>query len=269
MATVARSYITARDAFVLDQLTLDLEKLTSQIGAERQITLLGEISQALAKGTQWFLSNLAAPINIQAGVSRFQSGILKLLDSLEDILPPGEFESKNIRLNDYVQQGISEQVAERFSTLPYLYPACEVVIVAEETSIDVVVAGKVYFALASALQLDKLVELLQRMAPRSHWDRLASAGMYDDIVKEHRRLAIQVLLSDQVKIDSDFNITQIQKSVDHWLTSGVFGYDRWKSYLSEIENESNLDLSMLSVVIRTLGRLGDVALSQNRMSIQK
>jgi glutamate dehydrogenase len=256
-ATIARGYIVARDAFSLAPLIQQLDQLASQIGADRQIALLGETRDALAKGTQWFLSNLAAPVDIKIGVERFQPSILKLLGALEQILGPAEFQTKTALTEDYANQGISQQAAERFATLPYLSPACEVVVVAEQTGVDVVVAGKVYFALDAALRLGQLLTLLQRMVPHSRWDRLAIAGLYDDIVEEHRRLTIQALASAPVRQGLDQGASEVHASVAIWLSTQVAGHGRWERLLGEMESRASLDLAMLSVAVRALGRLDD------------
>ena len=84
-ATIARAYIVARDAFTLVPLIGQLEQFASLIGADRQIALLDETRHALAEGTQWFLSNLPQPIDIQKGVNDFQPGISEVLGTLEQV----------------------------------------------------------------------------------------------------------------------------------------------------------------------------------------
>ncbi len=129
--------------------------------------------------------------------------------------------------------------------------------VADKTDVDVVDAGKVYFALDSALHLGKLLELLQRMVPSSHWDRLAIAGLYDDIVEEHRRLAIQALTSDRVRKGLERSVCEVHADIGEWLHASVTGHGHWERLLSEVETRTSLDLAMLSVAVRALGRLDD------------
>ncbi len=260
-ATIARGYVVARDAFSLAPSVRSLEQLAGQMGAERQIALLSETRHALVKGTQWFISNMAAPIDIKAGVERFQPGISRLLDALEQILGPAEIEAKSTLSDEYQRQGISKQDAERFATLPYLCPACEVVIVADQTGVDVVTSGKVYFALDAALHLGDLLKILHQMTPRNRWDRLAIAGLYDDIVNEHRRLAIQALKSTLVRKTFGQNVCVVQSSIGQWLSSQVTGYGLWERLLGEIEVRPSLDVAMLSVSVHALGRLNDPKLA--------
>ncbi|MGI9433365.1 MAG: NAD-glutamate dehydrogenase, partial [Geminicoccaceae bacterium] len=258
-ATIARCYIVARDAFSLVPLFGQLEQLAVQIGAERQITLLGSTKWALAEGTQWFLANLPQPVDIQAGVDRFAPGIARLLDNLDEVLGATELESLKASLADYERLGIDQKIAVRFSTLSYLCPACEIVVVADRAEVDVGAAAKLYFALDAALHLGKLLRLLQRIAPRNQWDRLAIAGLHDDIVTEHRRLATQALSSDEVRRNLDQPAIHVHHSVAQWLQSKVAGYSRWERILIEMESRTNLDLAMLSVAVRTLGRLNGPA----------
>ncbi|MGI9449552.1 MAG: hypothetical protein ACR2QH_02720, partial [Geminicoccaceae bacterium] len=261
--TTARGYVVARDAFSLPRLLRQLEQLASRIGAERQIALLGETRQALAKGTQWFLSNLPAPIDISAGVERFQPGVARLLETLGQILGPAELETRNSLIDEYKEHGIDQRAAEQFATLSYLCPACEIVVVADRADVDVVAAGKVYFAVDAALHLGKLLKLLQRMSSRNHWDRLAIAGLHDDIVEEHRRLANQAMTSDQVRNCLELDASDVHIRVEAWLNSQVIGHAHWERLLGEMESRSNLDLAMLSVAVRTLSRLDDPMSSQN------
>jgi NAD-specific glutamate dehydrogenase len=86
---------------------------------------------------------------------------------------------------------------------------------------------------------------------------LAIAGLYDDIVEEHRRLAIQALASDRVSKDMAQNVCEVHADVAEWLASQVSGHERWKRLLGEMESRASLDLAMLSVAVRALGRLDD------------
>ena len=261
-ASVARAYIVARDAFSLVPLIGELEQLATLIGANRQIELLDATRHALTEGTQWFLSNLNEPIDIQSGVDRFQPGITELLARLGDVLSEEEQDQLQDAETNYLALGMTREAAASFSRLPYLCAAAEIVSVASETNVPVIDAAKIYFALGSALQLGTVQKLLQKVAIDDNWDRLAIAELRDDIVEEHRRLAIQALASDLDKREVTLTATDVRQEVARWLDSEVSGYRRWERLLTEMEARMSIDLAVFLVAVRALGRLNTVATEQ-------
>jgi len=260
-ATIARAFVVARDAFGLVPMIGQLERLAGVIGADRQIALLDETRHALMEGTQWFLSNLQEPIDIQSGVDRFQPGIAKLLGTLDEVL--GEEGLLQLRKaeGDYGAVGMDEEAAARFARLPYLCAAAEIVAVADRTDVEVGDAAKVYFAVDAALQLGRVLRLLQRVPIEDHWDRLALAELRDDLVEEHRRLAVRALTLRFHEADAAMTVADVHRETADWFRSEVTGYRRWQGLLSEMEGRVSLDLAVFLVAVRALGRL-------NAMNVQ-
>ncbi|MEZ5932939.1 MAG: NAD-glutamate dehydrogenase [Alphaproteobacteria bacterium] len=257
-ATIARAYIVARDAFSLVPLIGQLEQLAGLIGAERQIALLDETRRSLTEGTHWFLSNLQHPIDTRGSIERFQHGITELLETLDQVLGEEERGRLEQAQAEYRSQGMVDKAAAAFARLPYCCAAAETVAVARETGVAIVDAAKVYFALDSALQLGRVLKLLQRVAIDNHWDRLAIAELHDDIVEEHRRLATQALTSRFRSPNEELTPADIQRKMLEWLAAEVTGYGRWQRLLAEMEGRANLDLAVFLVAVRALGRLNAV-----------
>jgi len=258
LASIARSYVVARDAFALVPLLGRLEQLAPRIGGDKQIVLLGEARDALARGTQWFLRNLAAPVRIRACVDRFTKGIGQLIERLDAVLIDADREAFERSIAVYRELGIDEKLSRRFAALPYLYPACEVVAVAEDAGIEVAAAARVYFALDGRLRLGRLRGLIERASPRSHWERQALAGLYDDVFREHRRLTMEALRDGGIRALTERADVAMDQAVGDWLEREVAGHGRWQRLLAELDSQASPDLAMLSVAARTLSGLVDV-----------
>jgi glutamate dehydrogenase len=252
---IARAYLVARDAFALVPILGRLEQLTMQIGAAQQIRLIGAARDALVRGTQWFLRNLPSPIDIHAGVDRFAPGIAALIGQLDAVLEESDRVAFNGAVEGHLGQGIEQETSRRLAAMPYLFPACEVVAVAEEVGIDVTAAGKVYFALNAGLRLGRLLEMIERGAPRSHWERQALDGLHDDLFREHRRLTVEALADRRVLAQAKRSKGSVEEAASAWLQSAVPGFARWQRILSELESQPGSDLAMLSVVTRMLAGL--------------
>ncbi|MGH6896730.1 MAG: NAD-glutamate dehydrogenase [Geminicoccaceae bacterium] len=256
-ASVARAYIVARDAFALVPSLGELELVAWQIGAERQIALLGAARRALGRGTDWFLRNLPAPIDIRAAVDRFATGTSELLGNLDKVLTESDRLASGRAVDEHLSQGMGADVARRCAALPYLFPACEVVAVADKVGSDVVAAGSVYFAIDARLHLGRLRHRLEQTTPRSHWERSALAGLHEDLVAQHRRLTIEAFGSGRVQPEVAGDGAGIEERVAAWLDASVAGFARWQRLLAELERQPSADLAMLSVAVRSLNQLGD------------
>jgi len=96
--------------------------------------------------------------------------------------------------------------------------------------------------------------------PRTPWDRLALAGLYDDVVDEQRRLAIQALTRSQLAMRAgtqDLGPAEtVEERVRQWLGGEVVGFKRWQQVLAEIDSQSGgADVAMLAVAVRALNGL--------------
>jgi glutamate dehydrogenase len=256
---IARAYIVARDAFALVPFYGRLELLAGQIASDQEIMLLDQAREALARGTKWFLRNLPAPIDVRAGIDRFAPGIRRVLGGLNDVLAQAQRQAFDAEVERYLAQGIEGELARALAALPYMFPACEVVAVADEVGIEPLEAGAIYFALDAALQLGHLRDLLQAAIPRTPWDRLALAGLYDDLVEEHRRLTIQALTRGQMVARTAPKgrgaSATVEQGAQQWLANEVVGIGRWQQVLAEIDSQPRADLAMLAVAVRTLNDL--------------
>ncbi len=256
---IARAYIVARDAFALVPLYGRLEMLAGEIAADQEIILLGQAREALARGTKWFLRNVPSPIDVGAGVARFAPGIGRVLEQLDAVLTDAQRQSFDEAVEQHRAQGIEEDLCRALAALPYMFPACEVVAVADQLGVEVLEAGAVYFALDAGLDLGHLRDLLQAAVPRSSWDRIALAGLYDDVVEQQRRLTIQALtrgpLGTITAAEDGAAIASVEQRAQQWLADEVVGFNRWQRVMAAIDAQPRADLAMLAVAVRSLSGL--------------
>jgi glutamate dehydrogenase len=197
---------------------------------------------------------------MDTAVERFAPGIASLIDRLDQVLIQSDRESFDRAVDHYLDLSIERDLARHLAALPYLSPACEVVAVADEVDTDVTGAAKVYFGLGACLHLGRLHDLIERCAARTLWDRIALAGLYDDLVAQHRRLTIEAFDSARVQLEPETTPDQVEAALEAWLGEAVLGFGRWQRLLAELDGQPGVDLAMLAVAIRQLGSLsGSVA----------
>ena len=96
---------------------------------------------------------------------------------------------------------------------------------------------------------------MERSSPRNHWERVALAGLYEDLAEEHRRLTIQAFASSRVRPHVDDGTEPCRRRSASWLRSEVAGFSRWQRLLSELDSQPGADLAMIAVAIRALALL--------------
>jgi glutamate dehydrogenase len=196
-------------------------------------------------------------MDIHSAVERFGPGVISLVGQLDQVLSDLSMyqEIYEGAFDAHLALGIDTAVARQLAALPYLDSACEVMVVAEEVGVEVLSAARIYFALGAALRLHRLRRRLRTTAARHHWDHLALAGLYDDLFREQRRLAVQALTSPEIMPRLDDDDLDADAAAMHWLNAAVGGFPRWQRLFAELEAQPSVNLAMLSVAVRQLGAL--------------
>ncbi len=112
-----------------------------------------------------------------------------------------------------------------------------------------------YFAIDAGLHLARLRDRIELTSPRSQWERSALAGLYEDLMAQHRRLTIEAFASGRMRPGTAEAGVSVEERVDAWLNSAVAGLARWQRLLAELERQPGADLAMLSVAVRSLNGL--------------
>jgi len=247
VADIARAYVITRDAFALVPLWTALEELES-CEAARQIDFLKRTRRVTLDGTAWFLAHLPPRTSMADAVGRFRAGIDEVVAVLPETLTGEGADHLERELDGFARAGLDAENAHRLAALPYFMAACDIVEVAGEAEASIRGAAATYFALDAALSLGRVRRWLETVAIRNRWDRLAAAGLADDLYRELRRLSLTVLAEEGEKAPAE--------RVQRWVEANRRVLPRLERLFADIASASVVDLSMVAVAIRALGDLG-------------
>lgn len=247
VADIARCYVISRDAFALVPLWSALEDLESG-AADRQIDYLKRTRRVTLDGTAWFLAHLPPGTAMADAVARFRAGIDEVVAVLPETLTGDAARHLDDELATFARVGLDDDSAHRLAALPYCTAACDIVEVAGEAGASIRGAAATYFALDAALSLGRVRQWLETVAIRDRWDRLAAAGLADDLYRELRRLSLTVLAPGG---DED-----PAERVRRWVEADQRVRPRLQRLFADIDGATVVDLSMIAVAIRALGDLG-------------
>lgn len=126
--------------------------------------------------------------------------------------------------------------------------ALDVVDVANETQEELLTVMAVHFNLGTQLKLHWLRDQIGALPRQNRWESLSRSALRDELYKTHRHLTMQVLQSVQHD--------DLQQRVKLWLDNHQVAIERSVHLFTELQTVDQPDLSMLSVALREVGRLG-------------
>jgi glutamate dehydrogenase len=187
-------------------------------------------------------------LSIQRLKDTYKPGVEVIRANMQAILT----ESSQAHLADIaaslIEQNIPAEVAERLSSLHYLFYGLDIIRVAANTETEVLDVAQTYFALEMDLELHWLRHKVSELSADDMWQRRAKAGLGDEVDNSLRTLTQEV-------IQSSVDIKKLEQRLTHWRESNNDSIKHYRATFSEIKAESELTLAMVTVAIRELRNL--------------
>lgn len=244
VSEIARAYTITRDSFELRNLWAEIEALDNVVPATEQAQMLIEIGRLVERTTRWFLRNGAESLDITAAVAEFRPRLQKLTETLEQSLPAHVVAAIHTRTDEQIEMGIPSALARRIASLDVWSSFPDIVRIARDTSIDVESVGKIYFGVGARFDLEHMRAAAAQIQPTTSWQRLAVAGLIDDLYSYQGILALHILGG---AIDGE-----LDDAIDGWLARRPRQLSHIEGLISELRTAPSVDVSMLSVLTRQL-----------------
>jgi glutamate dehydrogenase len=244
---VTRAYVLVRDIFGLDPLWLELDALDNKVAAQVQYEMLVEVGRLLVRGTLWFLRRRRERLPIAKVLAIFRPSLEKLHAQMPRVLAQGDQVAWNGVVAKLVGEGVPKAAAERAASLGAIYAALDVTEVAVEQKKSVESVAELYFALAGELELRWFSDKITALPTDTQWQALARNALRDDLASQQRALAATVSrMSDS---------TDPAQMLAAWRERYAPAIARLKAMTEELKRLGNLDLAVLSVLLRELRSL--------------
>jgi glutamate dehydrogenase len=244
---IARAYACAREIFEMRPLWTEIEHLDTRCDASVQIDLLLEGRRLVERASRWLLGNRPRQLDIASTVRHFRPGAMGLYASITRLLSPEDAEPLARRADELRERGVPEDLATRVAALPIMFSALDIVVVADESDLDVERVAAAHFRLGSRLGLHWLRDRIVALPRDDRWRARARAALRDDLYAIHREITSEVLRS--ASADSE-----PAGLVDGWIDSNPAS-ERALQTLGDIRSGESYDLTTLPVAVRELRNL--------------
>ncbi len=244
---IARAYLIARDIFEVKKTLQEIWELHGKTSIDTQLLLWQNLIRLLRRATRWFVRNMPLLINcdIEATIKIYKPLVMTVRDSMDQILQGEWLEQMQLEKENLINAGVPEMLASKAAKIFPMFTALDIVEATRENNFDIQEVAKVYFAVGTKLQLGWFGELIKKQAVSNYWEALARAAFRDDVDKEQRNLAVNIL---QSTLNEPLTLEQ---RLDVWLSKHQTLLHRWEFFLNEFKT-SEPAFTMYAIALREL-----------------
>ena len=178
---VVRAYTLAREIFDLEPLWDRIDALDHRVGSALQLDLLSQLTTIAQRASRWILRVCADGTELPTVIQRYQPGARELrthLGAWLSIEASGQWQAEVQSLMD---AGVEPDLAQNLAALDHLFPALDLVDVAQDASATLEQAARAYFAVDAELGLTEWRAQIVRLPTETLWQTQARSSARDDV----------------------------------------------------------------------------------------
>jgi len=244
VVTIARAYTIARKICQAGPLFRTIEQLDYEMAAQTQMMLMFEVSRSVRHASYWLIERFGDALDIAATVERLSANMQKVYTRTGGIISTAARMRHEKAAQGYMDNGVSESLANRMSSLLLTRPALDMADLAAIYKPDVIDIAKLYAVTNEKLGIYWLHECAEDLTFEHRWQAMARGRLRDDLFWMRRDLAIQVL---KQRGKHDLGV-----ALDKWLDDRSDRVQRFTSTLDEMKLRKEIDFATLSVAATAL-----------------
>ncbi len=245
-AHVARAFVVAEGAFGLEALKSRIDALDGKVDAHTQTGMYEGIAEILRRLGLWFLANIPANADLAPTIALYRAGVESLRGTFSSLISPFEAQDTEDRIVQMQKAGAPLDVAEDVAVLPLMGSAPEIAQLARTRALGVDLVAGAYFAMGTAVGIDRLRSLASRIVAKEHWDRLAIRRIADDLFAGQRALTAEALSAlDASKAHG--TRADGMAAVKAWAEAHGEPLARAKAFLDALERSGDLSIAKLTL----------------------
>jgi glutamate dehydrogenase len=236
---IAQSFVAVRNSYGLTELNGAIDVLDTKIDGELQLELYSRVQDLLLERVIWFKRNVSFAEGISNVVERFGTGIDQLRKRMKSILSDAQAADFQEVFERYKAGGVPDELADRLAWLPVEAAIPDVVIISEETGVDLELAAKTAVEVAAYFRIGAMDGMARRLIISDYYDGLALDRARSILAAAHRSLSVQAIAA---------------KGFEAWLSTHEHAVERTVRTVNEIL-DGELSVSKFSVAASLLAEV--------------
>ncbi|GAA1903319.1 NAD-glutamate dehydrogenase [Streptantibioticus ferralitis] len=245
---IVRAHTAARAIFDMARIWDEVESLDNIVAADVQTRIRLHSRRLVERGTRWLLNNRPQPLAIAETIGFFSEGVAAVWGQLPKLLRGADLEWYQGIHDELTGAGVPEELATRVAGFSSVFPALDIVAVADRVQKDPLDVAEVYYDLADRLRITQLLDRIIELPRADRWQSMARAAIREDLFAAHAALTQDVLSAGN-------GSSTPEQRFAAWEQKNVALLGRARTTLEEIQSSDSFDLANLSVAMRTMRTL--------------
>ena len=239
-ADVVRAFTLAREVFDLERLWDQIDALDYKVPAQLQLDLLSKLTAIAQRASRWMMRARSDNTDLPQLISRYQPGAMTMRARLDDWLPEGGRASWQAAASALCEAGVEAALANDLSALEFIFPALDLVNLAQSAETSLELAAQTYFKVDAELGLTAWRSEINRLPTETLWQTQARGSARDDVYS----IASQITLG----------LLSRKEELADWRQRHEAAIRRLNKLLTLVSTQT-ADLAPVSVAMRELRQL--------------
>lgn len=242
VADIARAWWVANQVYDAQHLWQRIEALDNLIAADTQMMMMVLVRTLTERVTRWVLRNKRPLSAVNTLIKHYSTRVQHLLTLLPTLIDVANYPAIAAWQHRVEQPNMPNDLSAILARLDFAVPLMDIIDIAEKGSVACDIVAQNYYHLERALQLDWLRCAITSLPRDNRWQSLARTALRDDLYRLQHSL-VKLALSAA---------TDNPSFVDAWLMQRKSDVETCHQMFAELQAFENLDLAMLSAMMREL-----------------
>ncbi|MFI9724323.1 NAD-glutamate dehydrogenase [Streptomyces sp. NPDC052396] len=245
---IVRAQAASREIFGLSEVWDAVEALDNEVAADVQTRIRLHSRRLVERGTRWLLNNRPQPLQLAETIEFFRDGVAAVWAELPKLLRGADIEWWQAIHDELTEAGVPGELAVRVAGFSAVFPALDVVAIADRTGKDPLFVAEVYYDLGDRLHISQLMDKIIELPRADRWQSMARAAIREDLYACHQALTADILSVGNGTSTPEQRFTA-------WEERNAAILTRARTTLDDIRSSDSFDLANLSVAMRTMRTL--------------
>ncbi len=244
IVTIARAYTIAKQICRAGSLLKTIESLDNKIPARAQMSMMFEVSRTLRHACYWLIERFGDGLQIEKSIDRLKDRLTSVYGRPSTTMSPNARIRHEKAAAEYIEMGVSEQLANRMSALLLTRVALDIADLSYVCKRDVGETARLYAAFNQHLGVFWLHAGAEDLKVRGRWQAMARSNLREEFYRLRREIAEPLLASRSKK--------PVLERFDAWLKKNDEDIQRFRAMIDEVKLRASFDFATLSVAAQKL-----------------